>query len=157
MANWLSIQAAAKKYGVSEELIRERIRLNYLTISSLKRDPFEDPDPLVDTDELDRALELKSIQSYPDDETIERIPRGHLDWIYQENSRLAKRNDDLREENYLHVQWEAKLKADLDKMIELTDRLNSLHQKIVEDYKSTLSSRFEIWPSFWHLLFSKKK
>lgn len=106
---------------------------------------------------LDRALELKSIQSYPDDETIERIPRGHLDWIYQENSRLAKRNDDLREENYLHVQWEAKLKSDLDKMIELTDRLNSLHQKIVEDYKSTLSSRFEIWPSFWHLLFSKKK
>ena len=157
MANWLSIQAAAKKYGVSEELIRERIRLNYLTISSLKRDPFEDPDPLVDTDELDRALELKSIQSYPDDETIERIPRGHLDWIYQENSRLAKRNDDLREENYLHVQWEAKLKADLDKMIELTDRLNSLHQKIVEDYTSTLSSRFEFWPSFWHLLFSKKK
>lgn len=99
MANWLSIQAAAEKYGVSEELIQERIRLNYLTISSLKRDPFEDPDPLVDTDELDRALELKSIQSYPDDETIERIPRGHLDWIYQENSRLAKRNDDLREEN----------------------------------------------------------
>ena len=154
MANWLSIQAAAEKYGVTEELIRERIRLNYLTISSLRRDPFEDP---VDTEELDRALELKSIQSYPDDETIERIPRGHLDWIYQENSRLAKRNDDLREENYLHVQWEAKLKADLDKMIELTDRLNSLHQKIVEDYKSTLSSRFEIWPSFWHLLFSKKK
>ena len=111
----------------------------------------------MDTEELDRALELKSIQSYPDDETIERIPRGHLDWIYQENSRLAKRNDDLREENYLHVQWEAKLKADLDKMIELTDRLNSLHQKIVEDYKSTLSSRFEFWPSFWHLLFSKKK
>ena len=157
MANWLSIQAAAEKYGVTEELIRERVRLNSLTISSLRRDPFEDPDPLVDTEELDRALELKSIQSYPDDETIERIPRGHLDWIYQENSRLAKRNDDLREENYLHVQWEAKLKADLDKMIELTDRLNSLHQKIVEDYKSTLSSRFEIWPSFWHLLFSKKK
>lgn len=50
MANWLSIQAAAEKYGVSEELIRERIRLNYLTISSLKRDPFEDPDSLVDTD-----------------------------------------------------------------------------------------------------------
>ena len=157
MANWLSIQAAAEKYGVTEELIRERIRLNYLTISYLSRVTFEDSDPLVDTEELDRALELKSIQSYPDDETIERIPRGHLDWIYQENSRLAKRNDDLREENYLHVQWEAKLKADLDKMIELTDRLNSLHQKIVEDYKSTLSSRFEIWPSFWHLLFSKKK
>ena len=157
MANWLSVSLAAEKYGVTEGVIREWIRLNYLTISSLRRDPFEDPDPLVDTEELDRALELKSIQSYPDDETIERIPRGHLDWIYQENSRLAKKNDDLREENYLHVQWEAKLKADLDKMIELTDRLNSLHQKIVEDYKSTLSSRFEIWPSFWHLLFSKKK
>ena len=97
------------------------------------------------------------MQSYPDDETIERIPRGHLDWIYQENSRLAKKNDDLREENYLHVQWEAKLKADLDKMIELTERLNSLHQKIAEDYKSTLSSRFDIWSSFWHLLFSRKK
>ena len=141
MANWLSIQAAAEKYGVTEGVIREWIRLNYLTISSLKRDPFEDPDPLVDADELDRALELKSMQSYPDDETIERIPRGHLDWIYQENSRLAKKNDDLRE----------------DKMIELTERLNSLHQKIAEDYKSTLSSRFDIWSSFWHLLFSKKK
>ena len=129
MANWLSIQAAAEKYGVTEGVIREWIRLNYLTISSLKRD----------------------------DETIERIPRGHLDWIYQENSRLAKKNDDLREENYLHVQWEAKLKADLDKMIELTERLNLLHQKIAEDYKSTLSSRFDIWSSFWHLLFSKKK
>lgn len=157
MANWLSIQAAAEKYGVTEGVIREWIRLNYLTISSLKRGPFEDPDPLVDADELDRALELKSMQSYPDDETIERIPRGHLDWIYQENSRLAKKNDDLREENYLHVQWEAKLKADLDKMIELTERLNLLHQKIAEDYKSTLSSRFDIWSSFWHLLFSKKK
>lgn len=56
-----------------------------------KEGSFEDPDPLVDADELDRALELKSMQSYPDDETIERIPRGHLDWIYQENSRLAKR------------------------------------------------------------------
>ena len=138
MANWLSIQAAAEKYGVTEGVIREWIRLNYLTISSLKRDPFEDPDPLVDADELDRALELKSMQ-------------------YQENSRLAKKNDDLREENYLHVQWEAKLKADLDKMIELTERLNLLHQKIAEDYKSTLSSRFDIWSSFWHLLFSKKK
>lgn len=73
MANWLSIQAAAEKYGVTEGVIREWIRLNYLTISSLKRDPFEDLDPLVDADELDRALELKSMQSYPDDETIERI------------------------------------------------------------------------------------
>lgn len=61
MANWLSIQAAAEKYGVTEGVIREWIRLNYLTISSLKRDPFEDPDPLVDADELDRALELKSM------------------------------------------------------------------------------------------------
>ena len=100
MANWLSIQAAAEKYGVTEGVIREWIRLNYLTISSLKRDPFEDLDPLVDADELDRALELKSMQSYPDDETIERIPRGHLDWIYQENSRLAKKNDDLRSAQY---------------------------------------------------------
>ena len=81
----------------------------------------------------------------------------HEGKLLQENSRLAKKNDDLREENYLHVQWEAKLKADLDKMIELTERLNLLHQKIAEDYKSTLSSRFDIWSSFWHLLFSKKK
>ena len=47
-------------------------------------------------------------------------------------------------ENYLHVQWEAKLKADLDKMIELTDRLNSLHQKIVEDYKMCIRDRGKV-------------
>ena len=45
---------------------------------------------MVDTDELDKVLESNSIKSCPDDETIERVPKGHLDWLYQENARLAK-------------------------------------------------------------------
>ena len=71
---------------------------------------------MVDTDELDKVLESNSIKSCPDDETIERVPKGHLDWLYQENARLAKINDDLREEIYSHVQWEKELNDDFTKI-----------------------------------------
>ena len=34
MANWLSMQSTAEKYGIPEEQIREWIRLDYVTYSS---------------------------------------------------------------------------------------------------------------------------
>jgi hypothetical protein len=96
MANWLSVSLAAEKYGISED---EWIRLGYLRCSSLDKDPYDDPDPMVDAEDLEKSLEFNSTKSYPeDDATIERVPKEHLNWLYKENARLTKVNDDLYEE-----------------------------------------------------------
>ena len=98
MANWLSTKSVAEKYGIPKEQIREWIRLRYLTCSSIGTEPYEDNDPLIDTDELDKALEFNSLKSYPDDTMMERVRKEHLNWLYQEKARLEKVNDDLLEE-----------------------------------------------------------
>ena len=80
MANWLSTKSVAEKYGIPKEQIREWIRLRYLTCSSIGTEPYEDNDPLIDTDELDKALEFNSLKSYPDDTMMERaVSYTHLD------------------------------------------------------------------------------
>ena len=141
MANWLSMQSTAEKYGIPEEQIREWIRLDYVTYSSFfKRDPCDDPNPMVDTDE----------------QTIERVPKGHLDWLYQENARLAKINDDLREEIYSHVQWEKELNDDFTKITELANKVISLHRQIIMDYEGLLNAKMGI-RSFLRYLFLFKK
>ena len=99
---------------------------------------------MVDTDELDKVLESNSIKSCPDDETIERVPKGHLDWLYQENARLAKINDDLREEIYSHVQWEKELNDDFTKITELANKVISLHRQIIMDYEGLLNAKVGI-------------
>ena len=99
---------------------------------------------MVDTDELDKVLESNSIKSCPDDETIERVPKGHLDWLYQENARLAKINDDLREEIYSHVQWEKELNDDFTKITELANKVISLHRQIIMDYEGLLNAKWEL-------------
>ena len=38
MANWLSMQSTAEKYGIPEEQIREWIRLDYVTYSSFLKE-----------------------------------------------------------------------------------------------------------------------
>ena len=95
MANWLSTKSVAEKYGIPKEQIREWIRLHYLTCSSIGTEPYEDNDPLIDTEELDKALEFNSLKSYPDDTMMERVRKEHLNWLYQEKARLEKVNDDL--------------------------------------------------------------
>ena len=50
------MKLAAEKYGISEERILEWIRLSYLTYSSLDKEPYDDTNPMVDTEELDKAL-----------------------------------------------------------------------------------------------------
>ena len=75
MANWLSTKSVAEKYGIPKEQIREWIRLRYLTCSSIGTEPYEDNDPLIDTEELDKALEFNSLKSYPDD-TMMELPHG---------------------------------------------------------------------------------
>ena len=111
---------------------------------------------MVDTDELDKVLESNSIKSCPDDETIERVPKGHFDWLYQENARLAKINDDLREEIYSHVQWEKELNDDFTKITELANKVISLHRQIIMDYEGLLNAKVGI-RSFLRYLFLFKK
>lgn len=130
MANWLSVSLAAEKYGISEEQIHEWIRLGYLRCSSLDKDPYEDPDPMVDAEDLEKSLEFNSTKSYPeDDATIERVPKEHLNWLYKENARLTKVNDDLYEENYRRAQREARLQEGFEKMSDLTHRILSLNER----------------------------
>ena len=102
MANWLSTKSVAEKYGIPKEQIREWIRLRYLTCSSIGTEPYEDNDPLIDTEELDKALEFNSLKSYPDDTMMERVRKEHLNWLYQEKARLEKVNDDLLEVKRLY-------------------------------------------------------
>ena len=111
---------------------------------------------MVDTDELDKVLESNSIKSCPDDETIERVPKGHLDWLYQENARLAKINDDLREEIYSHVQWEKELNDDFTKITELANKVISLHRQIIMDYEGLLNAKMGI-RSFYVICFFLKR
>lgn len=133
MANWLSTSMTAEKYGISEEQIREWIRLGYLRCSSLDKEPYDDPDPMVDTEELDKLLEFNSTKSYPDDAAVERIPKEHLDWLYKENARLTKANDDLLEENYRRSQREAGQQAEFDEMVNLTHRILSSNEKVLDN------------------------
>ena len=130
MAIWLSLSLAAKKYGISEEQIHEWIRLGYLRCSSLDKDPYEDPDPMVDAEELEKSLEFNATKSYPDDDaTVERVPKEHLDWLYKENARLTKACDDLLEENYKN----------------LTHRILSLNEKILNNNKTIKGKKVSAW------------
>lgn len=146
MANWLSISLAAEKYGISEEQIREWIRLGYLRCSSLDKDPYEDPDPMVDAEDLEKSLEFNSTKSYPeDDATIERVPREHLEWLYKENTRLTKDYDDLLEINYRRSQREEKLQAEFEKMADLTHRILSLNEKILNNDRAIGGKKTSVW------------
>lgn len=156
MANWLSVSLAAEKYGISEEQIHEWIRLGYLRCSSLDKDPYEDPDPMVDAEDLEKSLEFNSTKSYPeDDATIERVPKEHLDWLYKENARLTKAYDDLLEENYQRSQREAKLQAEFENMADLTHRILSLNEKILNHNRAIKGKKTSAW-SFLYRLFRKE-
>ena len=156
MANWVSIKLAADKYGISEERILEWIRLSYLTYSSIDKEPYEDTNPMVDTEEIDRALTFNAIKSYPDDATVERLPVEHVNWLYQENARLAKFNDDLLEQNYVRTQREEELIADLEKMTKLANEVLSLHSRITGNNQSLISKKGGVY-SFFCSLFTGKK
>lgn len=156
MANWLSVSLAAEKYGISEEQIHEWIRLGYLRCSSLDKDPYEDSNPMVDAEDLEKSLEFNSTKSYPeDDATIERVPKEHLDWLYKENARLTKANDDLLEENYRRSQRETKLQAEFEKMADLTHRILSLNEKILNHNGAIKGKKTSVW-SFLCRLFRKE-
>lgn len=99
MANWLSVKSAAEKYGISEEVILEGIRLRYLSCSSFHKEPFEDDNPMVNIDEIDDFLRFNAAEPHPDDATMERIPKKQLSWLYQEIERLEKENKDLMKYN----------------------------------------------------------
>ena len=139
MANWLSTKSVAEKYGIPKEQIREWIRLRYLTCSSIGTEPYEDNDPLIDTDELDKALEFNSLKSYPDDTMMERVRKEHLNWLYQEKARLEKVNDDLLEE-----------------MMNYTHEILEIHEKMMKDYENKISGKGGIWPFLYHLFIIKK-
>lgn len=156
MANWLSVSLAAEKYGISKEQIHEWIRLGYLRCSSLDKDPYEDPDPMVDAEDLEKSLEFNSTKSYPeDDATIERVPKEHLNWLYKENARLTKVNDDLYEENYRRAQREARLQEGFEKMSDLTHRILSLNEKILNNDRKIKGEKTTAW-SFLCRLFRKE-
>lgn len=156
MANWLSVSLAAEKYGISKEQIHEWIRLGYLRCSSLDKDPYEDPDPMVDAEDLEKSLEFNSTKSYPeDDATIERVPKEHLNWLYKENARLTKVNDDLYEENYRRAQREARLQEGFEKMSDLTHRILSLNEKILNNDRKMKRGKTAAW-SFLCRLFRKE-
>lgn len=156
MAIWLSLSLAAKKYGISEEQIHEWIRLGYLRCSSLDKDPYEDSDPMVDAEDLEKSLEFNSTKSYPeDDATVERVPKEHLDWLYKENARLTKAYDDLLEENYQRSQREAKLQAEFENMADLTHRILSLNEKILNHNRAIKGKKTSAW-SFLCRLFRKE-
>ena len=142
MANWLSTKSVAEKYGIPKEQIREWIRLRYLTCSSIGTEPYEDNDPLIDTEELDKALEFNSLKSYPDDTMMERVRKEHLNWLYQEKARLEKVNDDLLEEIHKHARRETELGENLEKMM--------------KDYENKISGKGGIWPFLYHLFIIKK-
>ena len=151
MANWLSTKSVAEKYGIPKEQIREWIRLRYLTCSSIGTEPYEDNDPLIDTDELDKALEFNSLKSYPDDTMMERVRKEHLNWLYQEKARLEKINDDLLEINYHHTQREVELEENY------TNEILALHKKIMKDYENMMLEKGGVWPFLCHLFVTKKK
>lgn len=156
MANWLSVSLAAEKYGISKEQIHEWIRLGYLRCSSLDKNPYEDPDPMVDAEELEKSLEFNSTKSYPeDDATIERVPKEHLNWLYKENARLTKAYDDLLEENYRRAQREARLQEGFEKMSDLTHRILSLNEKILNNDRKMKGGKTTAW-SFLCRLFRKE-
>ncbi|WP_044265547.1 hypothetical protein [Bacteroides timonensis] len=156
MANWLSVSLAAEKYGISEEQIREWIRLGYLRCSSPDKDPYEDPDPMVDAEDLEKSLEFNSTKSYPeDDATIERVPKEHLNWLYKENARLTKAYDDLLEENYRRAQREARLQEGFEKMSDLTHRILSLNEKVLNNDRKMKGGKTTAW-SFLCRLFRKE-
>lgn len=156
MANWLSVSLAAEKYGISKEQIHEWIRLGYLRCSSLDKDPYEDPNPMVDAEDLEKSLEFNSTKSYPeDDATIERVPKEHLNWLYKENARLTKAYDDLLEENYRRAQREARLQEGFEKMADLTHRILSLNEKVLNNDRKMKGGKTAAW-SFLCRLFRKE-
>lgn len=140
MAIWVSIKSAAEKYGIPEKQIHEWIRLRYISSSSLDNEPYEDNNPMVNIEEIDKALDFNSLQAHPDDETVERVSKAHLEQLYQENARLEKENDDLMKDICQHTKEEKWLKEQNEKIFKLSEGYYQLTHKIM-DYCDEISKQ----------------
>lgn len=99
MANWLSLESTAEKYGLPEKQLYEFVRLGYVTYSSIvDLIPDEEGKVLIDTDVLDDYLHRHAIGAYPEDSTITRVPVEHLRWLEEQQDELQETIDELMEE-----------------------------------------------------------
>ena len=157
MANWLSTKSVAEKYGIPKEQIREWIRLRYLTCSSIGTEPYEDNDPLIDTDELDKALEFNSLKSYPDDTMMERVRKRAFELALSGESTLRKNQRRLIRNQLSSYPTEVELEENFEKIMNYTNEILALHKKIMKDYENMMLEKGGVWPFLCHLFVTKKK
>lgn len=99
MANWLSLESTAEKYGLPEKQLYEFVRLGYVTYSSIvDLIPDEEGKVLIDTDVLDDYLYRHAIDAYPEDSTITRVPVKQLRWLEERQDELQETINELMEE-----------------------------------------------------------
>lgn len=136
MANWLSVKSAAEKYGITEERICEMMRLRHISYSPIDRDQDNYLESLVDTDEIDNAFKLNTIEALPDDGTVERVPTKLMNWLYGECERLERNNDKLREEINSYYSKDISIEKDLERLSLLVDKLKILIPDITDNTES---------------------
>ena len=143
MANWISIKAAAEKYGTTEEVVRSLIRLRYINFSFVDDSELANLGNnvlMVDADSINKALELNivnSLEEIPDDESIVRIPAADLKDLLRSNDEYKKLNDSLL--NNLHT-----IQENEEKQHEMSKELGRLSSEIITLHLNTVQSVQEI-------------
>lgn len=155
MANWISLKSAAEKYGISEEQFREWTRLKYLRYSSIDKEPYEDSNPMLDTEEIDKALEFNTMESYPDDENMERISKVHIHFLYSEIARLEELNDKLEKVSNLQSEQINLLKGYNEKLMNMINESLFCNKGAINDCKDILNQDNKVWHFLSHLFKTK--
>lgn len=156
MANWLSVESAAKKYGVTEKEINEWIRLRYIASSSLHDEPDVKNGLFVDIEEIELVLRINATASLPDDETTLRIPVKQFESLITENESLQDFNDEILEFICFYRQREERLNKDIKKLAILTNKMLSLSVAMTHETEYTMYKRSKyLWAILRH--FFKKR
>lgn len=156
MANWLSVESAAKKYGVTEKEINEWIRLRYIASSSLHDEPDVKNGLFVDIEEIEFLLRINATASLPDDETTLRVPVKQFESLITENKSLQDFNDEILEFIYFYRQREERLNKGITKLAILTNKMQSLSVAMTRETECTMYKRSKyLWAILRH--FFKKR
>lgn len=157
MANWISVEATAKKYGISEKEINEWIRLRYISGSFLCDEPNFKDGMFVDIDEFERVLTVNALPPLPDDETTLRITTSEYESLLLENASLQDFNDEILEFIYFYHRKEERLNKDIKKLETLTRKMLSLSSVMTHESERKMFKRSKYIWAILRYFFTKPK
>lgn len=163
MANWISITAAAEKYGTTEEVIRSLVRLRYINFSIVDEYELVNIDNnilMVDADSINTVLDwniVEALEENPDDKSIVRIPLVDLNGLFLENEEGRKQQEELLDELNAVLRREAKHKKLLKELSTISSQVIDLQLTSMQQIKEIIEKEDDPLLSFFSKIFRYKK